>query len=147
MKHYMKHVKVLEVKKAIVSHWNDIYRQECISSLMIVNPVFNRAGYYYDRKRKRAWYEDGNGNAYTSNTLHHNFCYKLKKYNLRVLSCREKDAILVLMQAGICPDELRQLYWSQSSLRDNKFRLRFLKKQDKIPELLRSKREQSNFRF
>lgn len=119
----MKHVKVLEVEEFLISNeddpWRDELKEDYIKSCRFVNvePVFNRPGYYYDRKKKFAWYEDNEGNAYTTDDLNKHFIEQLRLLNVRILSKKETDAIWLLMKSRLCPDELRNHLYDSEHLK------------------------------
>lgn len=120
----MKHVKVLEVEEFLISNkddsWCDELKEDYIKSCMFVKvePVFNRPGYYYDRMKKFAWYEDNEGNAYTTDDLNKHFIEQLRMLNVRILSKKETDAIWLLMKSKLCPTGLRNHLYDSEHLKE-----------------------------
>lgn len=157
MKLRIKRVKVLEVKswllldesKGSPSDFYLQYKTRQISYLVRCNVVFNRPGFYYDRYRKFAWYEDGMGNAYTKKTLGKEFIKKLKELNKKQLTLKEREAVCTLIKGGICPDSLRDEYdlqiWSNGRRSRYEFMLRM--KKEERERVIRTKRVKSPYKF
>lgn len=88
------------------------------NNIKYIIPVFNREGWYYDRKAKFSWYEfvDKKGDiiAYTTvSALYKTFEFKLKLLNHIPLSIKERKAINTLRKyAG---KELRELAYTDDS--------------------------------
>lgn len=69
-------------------------------------PVFNRDGWYYDRKTNNCWAE-WNGTAWKMDKQQ--FLYELQQLNTPTLHPDEVKAIQTLILFGNCPKSLRQL--------------------------------------
>lgn len=93
--------------------------RRAIGDSEVITPTYFRTGWYYDRKKKLAWYELVHESITYAwkNTNTSYFIYKLQLLNQRRLSSREREAIITLIHIGNCPDSLReQLYWDNNLL-------------------------------
>jgi hypothetical protein len=83
---------------------------------MPIKPIFKRDGWYYDRKKKWAWYEFHN-KAWSGKKCTEDFLYELRQLDTKRLSKAERDAIKTLIIYGICPKELKYLLWQDNDNR------------------------------
>lgn len=121
----MKHIKVL--KYDYKSNWmslEDIHGPDAIKYLA---PVFNREGWYYDRKLKFSWYEyvneKGNIIAYTTkDKLWKRFEYELKILNHVFFLDKEVKALKVLWEK--LPSDMREQYWFDKDCKNFRFTYR-----------------------
>ncbi len=73
-----------------------------------MKPIFNRDGWYYDRKKKYAWYEC-NGRAWDGSHCTEDFIYEMQQLDVKALTQTERKAIETLIIYKICPKELKDL--------------------------------------
>ena len=72
-----------------------------------IDPIFNRDGWYYDRKTKRSWYEF-KGRAFTKDHTERQFLYELNMLDHEILSEEEVRAIETLLVMGACGPEAKK---------------------------------------
>lgn len=113
----------------IIDEMNDYYE--------VVESVFNRNGWYYDRLLKRSWTEF-NGLAWLDKNID-GFLFEFSIANHKALSSIERNAIQTLINRNNCPKSLRlQLETDNHRLNFRKITLQRLKAIIRFKEFHRS---------
>ena len=109
--------------------WEDDEELEMIQDTLKhhpeIDPVFNRAGHYFDRITKTVWYE-AHGRAWKADRIDDFLC-ELQSLDHRPLVECERAAIQTLINRNRCPRELRDLLYLDDhvqQLRDIKLNCR-----------------------
>ncbi len=95
--------------------WEFFEVESCLKDYEEITPIFQRNGWYYDRKEDFAWIEV-NGRAWRDKRTD-DFLYRLSIQNHRPLADVERQAIEALMRRNMCPKALRKLYRLDENVR------------------------------
>jgi hypothetical protein len=101
---------VKNIKKILNSNYEIDYLEKC-------DRIFNRDGWYFDRKYKKSWIET-DGKAYSVPI--HDFLYELELLNHKRLNDVELKAIEILNMYGAKNNEINKIYHKELTIRTNK---------------------------
>lgn len=79
-----------------------------------MKPIFNRDGWYYDRKKKFAWFEF-DGRAWDGKHCTWMFLNEMQQLDTKVLSRAERNAIETLIAYKTCPKQLKELLFRDTN--------------------------------
>jgi hypothetical protein len=79
-----------------------------------IEPVFNRTGWYFDRQTGKSWIETNKGCWELPSPR--DFEYDLERYSHKRIPRAVREAIKVLMNYKMCPNELKQWLWRDAEI-------------------------------